>query len=922
MRSGLASVHAVRAGWVLRSLAWLAMAIALGGCPSPPPPSAPPPVSTPETTMPAPAVNAIAAARAARDHAYAMRPPSAAELAGASDKAAAGHVYAWLNARRDANEKAQAAYTTALRATLDPAAEAALHSELADLWLRFEEDTRDALQALPPAPGGKESSLVSSLRSDVAGVVRPLDELVSVHLEACKRMATISGVTGGAAVCDSVAHRFMAQDAASAVSRPVLPTSHPKPCTFKGTLFAHGTIYGTETGTTPLMAIGARGPIEVEALEPATRTGGRYKVTVSWPKPVEGYLEAQDPPFTLLRRVELVPTVAWAPEGARMDASDVKGPTARVLHPYIAPAGGPPRRPKPEAFDLRLFCHDLGLATAPAAETTGGPSQGGLGARGHLITDVAVPIAATPGGPPVAEVVEDDVDVLERQGDYVRISGTKPFEFDGWVDARFLKQPEAPPGAGMATATTPAQESIPVESGGAPPPLREAAAAPGEEAAPRFDAPVQAQTFEPDRAFRVPTPGTTYILRASLVEGYDSAVRELQPAANGGQLTRASMYTQLAASLHMVTWSRETDRQELGIEVRGQHYVVTPDADDGTIDALWAGAFTLGKRTTMQTGAGATLTTSSSARLDDGTLYQVNPYAVFRIYSVETAHLAVIHELSPVWRLTAAGDVSTSTTLRENPIVLADKSTATHTGLDYATGTGVLTLTRDFDPRNIGTLSAGVMNTYLAPGLPSNTATAATAAASTGASSTNATGNVAAGWTHIFDERLRSLATLGTAVAQRPPLDPGNGPIVSPTASLAAVYTSTFWTTSASLAYSYGALNPAVGFGPSTTATVAFQGIPFPHGAGQRFSVFANGVAMRSTLLQSGENVDLDYVAASIQGRYAVNGWCGIVAGEEINYTGFEQTGQVAPLFREVVFAGISILVPNQRLMTALPILF
>jgi hypothetical protein len=849
-----------------------------------------------------------------------MRPPTAAELAGPSDKAAAGRVYAWLNARRDANDQAQAAYTTALRATLEAAAASALHSEIADLWLRFEEDARDAIHALPIAPGGKESSLVSSLRSDVAGVIRPLDELVSIHLEACKRMATISGETGSAAVCDSVAHRFMAQDAASSVARPVVPTTHPKPCTFKGTLFTHGTIYGTETGTTALMGIGARGPIEVEALQAATHAGGRYKVTVSWPKPVEGFLEAQDPPFTLLRRVELVPNVAWAPEGARVDVSDEKGPTVRAIRPYVAPEGGPPRRPKPEAFDLRLFCHDLGLATAPATEGASAASPGRFGSRSRLITDVAIPLAATPGGPPVAAIVEDEVDVLERKGDFVRISGTVPFEFDGWVDARFLKQPDAPVGSGMATASTPAQESKSVESGGAPPPLRENTGAPGEEPPPpKFDAPVQAQTFEPDRAFRVPTPGTTYVLRASLVEGYDSAVREISPVA---QLTRASMYTQLAASLHLITWSRETDRQEFGIEARGQHYVSAPDADDGTLDAMWSGAFTVGKRTTMQTGASATLTTSSSARLEDGTLFQVNPYAVFRIYSVDGAHVGIIHELSPVWRLTASADVSTSTTLKENPITLADGSTAAHTGLDYATGAGALTLSRDFDPRNTGSFSGSLMNTYIAPGLPSTTATAATAATATSTSATNATANLAFGWTHVFDEKLRSMATLGAAVAQRPPLDPGDVPIVSPLAGLAAVYTSSFWTTSAGISYSYGALNPSVGFGPTATATLSFQGIPFRRGAGARFSLFANGIATRSTLLQNNENVDLDYLAAAIQARYAVNGWLGFVAGDEINYTGFEQGDQGPALLREVVFAGVSILVPNQRTMTAAPILF
>ena len=75
--------------------------------------------------------------------------------------------------------------------------------------------------------------------------------------------------------------------------RPVLPTTRPTPCTFKGSLAARGLIYKDETGpSSVVLPTSPDTPIEVESLAVPRVAGGRYKVVVSWPQAVEGYFQA------------------------------------------------------------------------------------------------------------------------------------------------------------------------------------------------------------------------------------------------------------------------------------------------------------------------------------------------------------------------------------------------------------------------------------------------------------------------------------------------------------------------------------------------------------------------------------------------------------------------------------------------------
>jgi hypothetical protein len=220
------------------------------------------------------------------------------------------------------------------------------------------------------------------VQSATVYALRPLLDRVKTHLAACQRIAADdSGPPSGAAkTCAALALRLnnlddprgpgAPRDEPKIAVRPLVPTTRPTPCTFKGSLAARGAIYKDETGpSSVVLPTSPDTPIEVESLAVPRVAGGRYKVVVSWPKAVEGYFEAEDGLLTLTRGVEIAPGTVWAKEGDRVTASDPRGPTVRVARPKGDPARGSESPPKPGTLERRLFCHDLALATAPIAST-------------------------------------------------------------------------------------------------------------------------------------------------------------------------------------------------------------------------------------------------------------------------------------------------------------------------------------------------------------------------------------------------------------------------------------------------------------------------------------------------------------------------------------------------------------------------
>lgn len=324
-------------------------------------------------------VSLLQRARAARDRALGMRAPMAADFASLPDEATLALLQEWSSARRDASQDAHRAYSEALVAAAQPADQAVVYAELADLWLRLDEDARAALFAAAPDKFRDEPSFVSPLDAAAGYAFQPLLDRIATLLDACLRIAPADPIASGeGTTCASVALRFDAADdprganaarmsraLAAAEPRAIVPTTHPQPCTFKGTLAARGTVYADEAGSDVVLSVRQGDSIEVDLLTVPKTRGGRYKVSVSWPKQVEGYLQAEDAPLVLTRRVDLAKDSVWAAEGDAVAASDARGPTVEVTRASDDGANGITER--------RLFCHDLELATpAHAARTPPG----------------------------------------------------------------------------------------------------------------------------------------------------------------------------------------------------------------------------------------------------------------------------------------------------------------------------------------------------------------------------------------------------------------------------------------------------------------------------------------------------------------------------------------------------------------------
>ena len=412
-------------------------------------------------------VAAIAHARDARVRARAEQVPSAGELEAANGEETIDAILErWAIARRDATQAAQRAYAEALRVAHTPEEEAEVHAELAEMWLGVQSDIESALLAATPAKYRDEPSLVSMVQIGTTVALRPLRDRVAVHVDMCERIAHERAPNGSMAeTCTKSSDRFLETLTAHATmppettprfgtsldariagvpngstttteAHPIVPTTRPKPCTFKGTLVTRGTIYAEKTGSQAVLPILGT-PIEVDALDVPDQPGGRYKVSVIWPTVATGWLEAAEPPFVLTKQVELVPESAWVEPGEHVAASEARGPTVRATRTFEDPIGGTSqRKPMPEGLDRRLFCHDLDLATASSTTHTSTSTKGD---EAKLRTDMVVPLLKGPNGKEVARIVAGDVRLLERRGPYAHVAGGAPFGFDGWVDAGYLQ---------------------------------------------------------------------------------------------------------------------------------------------------------------------------------------------------------------------------------------------------------------------------------------------------------------------------------------------------------------------------------------------------------------------------------------------------------------------------------------------------
>ena len=280
-----------------------------------------------------------------------------------------------------------------------------------------------------------------------------------------------------------------------------------------------------------------------------------------------------------------------------------------------------------------------------------------------------------------------------------------------------------------------------------------------------------------------------------------------------------------------------------------------------------------------------TLTSTNSALLSDGALFQIDPSSLTRVYSLESLRVVVRHELSPRWRAIVGVESWVSATLQQAPIVLSPTNQITHTGLDYVDPAVDVTLSHDLDPYNVGSLYARYQYSYV----PYFLDYARVPPAYDG-SSTVQIGSVEARWTHAFSEYFRSLLMAGLAVSQAPQFNADQSPVLSPLASAMVTYSRRSWYAAANPPTTlHGSTMPTFGFGPAVGGGFTLQGIPVPHGSWNALSVVANGTASRAQFLQGpGETTTLSFVAAGADVRYSLTNWLGLDAGYSFRYSTFE----------------------------------
>jgi hypothetical protein len=287
---------------------------------------------------------------------------------------------------------------------------------------------------------------------------------------------------------------------------------------------------------------------------------------------------------------------------------------------------------------------------------------------------------------------------------------------------------------------------------------------------------------------------------------------------------------------------------------------------------------------------------------------------VQRVYTLETARLGVVHELSPTWRWVSGADVEVSTTIRDVPVALSSTQFINHQGLDYVTPAVDTAVFHDFDEANVGTAMVRYEPTYIAFLL-----NATTNPPTYNGYTTVQIGEASVGWIHAFSERLRSWTTVGATVSSAPPFDTDKRPIESPLVSEELTFTTRNWLTVLGVSYAYGSANPRLGFGPSASAALTMQGVPYPHGDWKKFSVLASASANRSVFLESETELSrLTFLAESVEFRYDVNRWLGLLGGYQGRWVVFEGADDYPSLLRHVVFFGISGYLSNDRTLPTL----
>ncbi|HEX4446841.1 MAG TPA: hypothetical protein VH044_08900 [Polyangiaceae bacterium] len=402
-------------------------------------------------------------------------------------------------------------------------------------------------------------------------------------------------------------------------------------------------------------------------------------------------------------------------------------------------------------------------------------------------------------------------------------------------------------------------------------------------------------------------PTTDVVARAAIVEGYNSNTYQAQDDPDVPLIKRhPSPFTGVDGSLELRWSGRDTDGASLLVGGRVQHYEplqTENQSDDGGANARLSAQLTLGPRTQLTLADTASVTTFNAAHTTDGTLFAFDPTQQRSSYWDETLVLSIAHQLSPKWKLTQTFGGMVAGTIDSAPIVLPTGGDVKHRGLDYVEPYLETDLSKDFTWRGTGDLlvlyeyaySLFVLDLTQRPprNIGPDKSTFVTALA---------------GYTYALDPE-RTVAVHGGLVgATAPPRDADPRPILSPSGTADFTYTRDVFNLGASVAYTWGTVNPRLGVGPTAIASVNAVGIPYHVGKWQNLALVGTMQASYQSLVTgANESTHLGLYSAGLEVRYGVNGWLGLLAGYDFRFATFsDPTSYEPPFIQNLVYLGLS----------------
>ncbi len=442
-----------------------------GAASAPPAPPAPPPAE-PEPSQPE---HALASARRLAKAARELRRPSLAKRTRQDALAyLKGDVAAWLVLRRAASVEAEAEYLAAARRAPKERTTALL--EAADMWLEFAEQFSLAMKDGTGAITGDYATLLDAVDEAVEPLLERAEKLVEQCAEtnvACRqRLGAVKRrkPQRNAALAQEVDNGWRAMRVATPARKP-LPTSSPRPCSYRGSLeLDYGRAYLEREGLEPALSVTN---VELDLLELPERRAGRFHIMVSWPIVAEAWLDAAALPLATRRRLPVKEPHLWLGSGARVFAwKGEKAATANIGRPLE-------ENQLERAFEADMPCGDLSFPRALPEDPREGYVSGSLG------------LFAKKGGTEFARYelpISLPVHVLARDGDWLKVRGHVsdftlntapylPFDFEAWTDAMISDQselgtmvgtfgPEVPPshraGADLKLFGRPGQDQRPL----------------------------------------------------------------------------------------------------------------------------------------------------------------------------------------------------------------------------------------------------------------------------------------------------------------------------------------------------------------------------------------------------------------------------------------------------------------------------